>query len=119
MPRSEPEPVVDVHHGVAVEDPYRWLEDGASPRTREWIAEQQDYFEAYMSRIPQREVIRRRAEAMLRTEQVYAPQCWGNRLFYSKRLAHQDQPSIYMREGDGPEELLLDPRERARTRDSH
>ena len=30
-----------MRHGVAVADPYRWLEDGASPETLAWSAEQE------------------------------------------------------------------------------
>jgi len=28
----------DVYHGVTVEDPYRWLEDGANQEVRTWVA---------------------------------------------------------------------------------
>ena len=31
-PPSRREDIVDDYHGVAVADPYRWLEDGDAPR---------------------------------------------------------------------------------------
>jgi prolyl oligopeptidase len=34
-------------HGVVVRDPYRWLEDGNSAETREWVADQQHRYEGY------------------------------------------------------------------------
>ena len=37
-PYTPVEPVTDVWHGLAITDPYRWLEDSHSERTREWIA---------------------------------------------------------------------------------
>ena len=30
--------VVDLHHGVHVPDPYRWLEQGDASDVREWVA---------------------------------------------------------------------------------
>ena len=35
-----------MRHGVAVADPYRWLEDGASPETLAWGVEQERYLRA-------------------------------------------------------------------------
>src|SRR5215467_166602 len=42
-PQSAVEPVTEIFHGVSVTDPYRWLEDQNSPRTRAWLEEQTDY----------------------------------------------------------------------------
>jgi len=36
-PHSAVEPVTEIFHGASITDPYRWLEDQASPRTRVWI----------------------------------------------------------------------------------
>ena len=36
--------VVDVLHGEAVADPYRWLEDGDDPAVAEWTARQNERF---------------------------------------------------------------------------
>ena len=36
-PFSDSERVTEILHGVSVTDPYRWLEDQDSPRTRNWI----------------------------------------------------------------------------------
>src|SRR3982751_5225898 len=34
------EAVIDTLHGVAVADPYRWLEDAASPEVQRWTDQQ-------------------------------------------------------------------------------
>src|SRR5260370_8863598 len=42
-PLTKIDPVTEIIHGVAVADPYRWLEDQNSPRTREWLEKQTAY----------------------------------------------------------------------------
>jgi prolyl oligopeptidase len=112
-PHSIVEPVTDVFHGVAVTDPYRWLEDQDSPRTRAWIEEQTRYARAYLDSIPGRVRIRERIRTFLAIETYDSLQKAGNRYFFRKRLPDQEQPCIYMREGaDGEDQLLIDPGER-------
>lgn len=112
-PLSPAEPVTEVLHGVPVPDPYRWLEDQNSPRTRAWIQEQTSYARAYLDSIPGRERIQRRIREFLAVETYDSVQKAGRRYFFRKRLADQEQPCIYMREGaEGPDSLLLDPAKR-------
>jgi prolyl oligopeptidase len=109
-PFSAVEPVTETLHGVAVSDPYRWLEDQDSPRTREWIREQTRYARSYLENIPGRDRIRERVRELLEVETYDSFDKAGNRYFFRKRLARQEQPCIYMREGiDGPDQLLVDP----------
>jgi prolyl oligopeptidase len=112
-PFSPVEPVVDVLHGVSVTDPYRWLEDQNSPRTRSWIEEQTRYARAYLDRIPGREDTRRRVGELLDVETYDSLLKSGTRYFFRKRIAGQEQPCIYFREGSrGEDQLLVDPSER-------
>src|SRR5207249_6080636 len=112
-PHSAVEPVTEIFHGVPVTDPYRWLEDQDSPRTRAWIEEQTRYARAYLDSIPGRERIRERIREFLAVETYDSLQKAGSRYFFRKRLPDQEQPCIYMREGaDGEDHLLIDPSER-------
>jgi len=112
-PFSPTEPVTEVLHGVSVTDPYRWLEEQNSPRTRAWLEEQSRYARAYLDNIQGRDRVRRRVREFLAVETYDSLQKSGTRYFFRKRLPDQEQPSIYMREGaEGPDELLLDPAER-------
>ena len=109
-PLSAVEPVVDILHGVEVADPYRWLEDQNSPRTRGWIDEQTRYARAYLDSLPGRERIRERVSELLDVETCDSFLKARNRYFFRKRLTGQEQPSIYFREGaDGKDQLLVDP----------
>ena len=55
MDKLNPRPVtrrqlqIDDYHGTKVADPYRWLEDDTSAEVQQWIAEQNGYFEKYIS----------------------------------------------------------------------
>ena len=112
-PASQAEPVTEILHGVLVIDPYRWLEDQNSPRTREWIGEQTRYARSYLDNIPGRERIRERIREFLAVETYDSFLKAGKRYFFRKRLPEQEQPCIYMRDGaDGPDQLLLDPSHR-------
>jgi prolyl oligopeptidase len=109
-PVSEVEPVTDILHGVAITDPYRWLEDQNSPRTRTWIEEQTRYARAYLDGIPGRDEIRTRIRSFLAIETEDSILKAGNRYFFRKRLADEQQPSIYMRGGaEAEDQLLINP----------
>src|SRR5208282_2551064 len=105
-PPTQAEPVTEILHGVAVTDPYRWLEDQNSPRTRAWIEEQTRYARSYLDNIPGRERVRNRVREFLAVETYDSLQKSRARYFFRKRLPDQEQPCIYMREGaEGPDEL--------------
>jgi prolyl oligopeptidase len=109
-PFSPVEPVTEVLHGISVTDPYRWLEDQDSPRTRAWIAEQTRYARSYLDTIPGRDLIRRRVREFLAVETYDSLQKDGSRYFFRKRLPDQEQPCIYVRGGaEGEDQLLIDP----------
>lgn len=111
-PFSVVEPVTDVLHGVPITDPYRWLEDQDSPRTRKWIEEQRQFARACLDRLPGRDRIHKRIREFLAVETYDSLQKAGNRYFFRKRRAEQEQPCIYMREkANGEDQLLVDPAE--------
>ena len=112
-PYSPVEPVTDVLHGVPITDPYRWLEDQNSQRTREWLGTQHEYARSYLDAIPGRDRIRERIRELLDVETYDAVQKAGNKYFFRKRLPGQEQSCIHFREGtDGADRLLIDPAER-------
>ena len=105
--------VTEVLHGVRVTDPYRWLEDQDSPRTREWLDAQYMYARSYLDRIPDRDRIRKRIRELVDVETYDSIHKVGRRYFFRKRQPGQEQPCIYFREGsDGPDQILIDPAER-------
>ncbi len=118
-PRTRVEAVAENFGGVAVEDPYRWLEDQKSPETRAWINEQNRYTQSILGSLPGRETVRRRIEQLLKIDTINTPIARGDRYFFSKRLADQSQPVIYLRQGlRGPDQVLVDPNKLSADRSS-
>jgi prolyl oligopeptidase len=113
-PPTQIEPVTEILHGVEVTDPYRWLEDQNSPRTRRWLEEQATYTRVYFAAIPDREQIRARVEELLALKEVISePWNVADRYFFLKRRQNSEQPVIVMRDGlFGPEAVLVDPAQR-------
>ena len=85
-PKTLKNPVSDVYHGVTVVDDYRWLENGADPKVKAWVAEQNAYSQAYLSKLPQRApMIDYLKKTRQKTSIVYIPFKYaGGRLFASK-----------------------------------
>src|SRR5450631_3337640 len=55
---------IDHYHGIAVADPYRWMEDIDSPQTRNWVKAQSKLSSDYLSALPHREEIARRLQTI-------------------------------------------------------
>ena len=109
-PATAVKTVHDTYGAVDVADPYRWLEDQQSPKTRAWIAEQQACTEKALSPLAGREAISKRLSELLHTDTLNAPTERGGRYFFTKRLANEDLAKIYVRRGsDGADEVLVDP----------
>jgi prolyl oligopeptidase len=108
-------PVTDVYHqangpDVSVTDDYRWLEDGKSPETRAFITAENAYTQQYLDQLKILPQVRTQMAALLRVDQMSTPiRRPGDRLFFTRRLADEDQGSIYMRTGlHGSDERLID-----------
>jgi prolyl oligopeptidase len=114
-PFTPVEPVTEVLHGLEITDPYRWLEDQNSPRTRQWIEQQTAYTREYLDAIPGRDRIRKRVDELLTGKDVISdPWQIGDRYFFLKRQQNSEQHSIVIREGlAGEERILVDPALRA------
>jgi len=64
-PPTRKDDVADVLHGTRVEDPYRWLENGADPAVRAWTARQSQRTRAYLDALPVRARLRPRIESYI------------------------------------------------------
>ena len=101
--------VTDDYSGTKVEDPYRWLEDAKSPATRAWIGEENAYTQQYLSQISARPQMAAQLTALMRVDQYSMPTLRAGKYFFKKRLADENQGSIYMRNGwHGEDQEIID-----------
>ncbi len=101
---------VDTYHGVAVADPYRWLEDDNSAETAAWVEAQNKVTFGYLEQIPYRAAVKARLEALYNYPKYTAPRRKGDRFYFSKNDGLQNQSVLYVQQGlDGVPEVLIDP----------
>jgi prolyl oligopeptidase len=101
---------VDTYHGVAVPDPYRWLEDDTSAETAAWVEAQNRVTFAHLETIPFRGALTSRLEQLFNYPKFSAPERRGATWFFSKNDGLQNQAVIYTQQGlDGAPAVLLDP----------
>ncbi len=109
-PKTRADNIEDVLHGVKIVDPYRWLEDQTSPETRTWIDVQNKYTRSFLDVAPGRAELGKRLTELMRVDVIGMPRERGGRYFFTKRLANQDLPVLYVRKGlKGADEVLIDP----------
>ncbi|MCI0639684.1 MAG: prolyl oligopeptidase family serine peptidase [Gemmataceae bacterium] len=64
-PKTPKIAVEDTHHGVKVVDHFRWLEKTGDANVKEWIAAQNRHSQAYLNKLPARELLRKRLAKLL------------------------------------------------------
>ncbi len=110
-PRASVRPVPETLHGVAVTDPYRWMENPSDPEWRPYLMGQNAYARAVLARIPGRDALAAKISAASgKLVSVAAVQPAGGMIFTEIRPAGANTFKLYVREGlDGRDRLLIDP----------
>ena len=104
---------VDTWHGVAVHDPYRYMENLADPEVQTWIRAQGDWSRGVLDRIEGRAQLQARLTELdegLGDRRFEITRGAGAQVFYLMRGRSDRQVKLAMRERlDGPERILVDP----------
>jgi prolyl oligopeptidase len=118
-PATRAEPVTETLHGVAVTDPYRWLEGDNSnpermgqvtPEVAAWTDAQNAFTRASLDGLPGRRELEDRLRPLMEVGTVSKPAVRGDRYFFTRREGSQNQPVLYWRQGyRGESRVLLDP----------
>lgn len=106
-------PVADDYFGITIKDPYRYMEDLKNPEVDSWLKTQNAYTRAVLARIGGRAALLARINQLDESASARVSDVRrlpGGRYFYRKRLASENVPKLYMRDGfAGLEKLMLDP----------
>ena len=108
-PPTATKAVTENIHGTNLTDPYRWLEDRQSPETSAWIDAQMKYAEQYLSQVKIRPAMAKSSTSSCVSRPIASPSKVSGNFFFMKRLADENQHSIYVRRGlHAQDERLVD-----------
>jgi prolyl oligopeptidase len=107
-PPAERGDAKDTFHGVTVPDPYRWLEDLDSPKTRTWIKAQDDLTRQVLDGSTS-EGYRQRLDRLANIRRYTTPVQRGDRYFYFENDSNgRSGRVLQMRNGSEPPRTLID-----------
>jgi len=98
-PVVESQPTVDDYFGTKVTDNFRWLENSKSPETRAFIDEENAYTTRYLKQARIRPQIVDDLDPLEHTTRWSIPIQRAGNYYFMKRLAGEEQASIYVRHG--------------------
>src|SRR5690606_34981931 len=108
-PETNKVEVIDDFFGTKVTDAYRWLEDDTSAETGEWVKQQNEVTEDYLSQIPYRDAIKNRLTDLWNYEKFTAPFKRGEYTYFYKNDGLQNQFVLYRQKDESDVEVFLDP----------
>lgn len=109
-PVTKKEDISEIHFGIKVEDPYRWLENDTSSEVKKWIQQQNKVTFEFLNNIPQRKKIKERLTELVNYERKSTPFKKGKYYFYFKNTGLQNQSVLYFTDNLSKEgNILIDP----------
>jgi len=110
-PAARAEAVRDTYFGVAVEDPYRWLEETDSDEARAWLEAQTRYSRSVLKALPNRADLRAQIAALPSSMPPLSQmRLTGGVVFYLRQDVGSDVATLVARSRSvGSERVLLDP----------
>jgi prolyl oligopeptidase len=115
-PGATRQDIADDWHGVAVPDPYRWLEDAETPETLTWVAAQNVRTRQALDVRPDRGRWHERLVALLGAGVSTGCRIAGDRVFALERSGGADQHRLVVRsasDAGAAVRVLIDPATRA------
>ena len=112
-PVARVENVRETHHGVVVDDPYRWLE-GESAEVKAWSDGQSEHTRKLLDGLAEIEPLKKEIEAIIRAPitRYWGIQVAGKKLLLTRMLPNKEQPELIVvddLEKVANAKLVLDP----------
>ena len=104
--------LVEDRFGVAVADPYRWLENDVreDQEVAAWVAAQNEVTDAYLATLPGRETFAKALREVIDYERFSAPQEENGRYAYTWNSGLMNQDVLMLRDGvSGEGRIVIDP----------
>jgi prolyl oligopeptidase len=109
-PPVQATPVTDDYFGTKIVDNYRWLEDANSQETRAFIDAENAYTNTYLQQARIHAQAADDLDALENVSDTGAPTERAGNFFFERRLAGEQQYSIFVRRSwTGKDERLIDP----------
>jgi prolyl oligopeptidase len=101
---------IDVYHGVAVDDPWRWMEESGSAEVQAWVLAQNQLTERYIAALPGRMYFATRLRALLDHERMGLPDRENGVYAYTWNPGQAEQDVLRItRNPAEPGTMLIDP----------
>lgn len=111
VPKTARDTVTTNYFGTIVHDPYRWLENGTSPRVKKWINEENEFTDRVLSSFPEGKLIAGQIKDLsITSPEQFSPKLVAGRLFFSRWAPPEAQPVVaYKAWPDGKMKVLINP----------
>ncbi len=106
--------LVEIHHGVAVADPFRILENSSEPETGRWV-DAENALTRQLLDGPHRQQLVERLRVLHRYPRLSVPVTRGRRRFFTENAGDRNQAVLYVEDAasDGPRgavrKVIVDP----------
>lgn len=109
--KTKREQVVENYHGTLVADPYRWLENPENEEVKQWVDEQNEKTQSYLSTYPKREEVKEKLINVWNFPKYSVPRKEGEYYYFHKNDGLQNQAVFYRTSDLQSEnlEVVLDP----------
>ncbi|MED5621240.1 prolyl oligopeptidase family serine peptidase [Ideonella sp. BN130291] len=113
-PEAPTKPVVNIYHGVAVTDPYQWLEQGGAAEVKDWVAAENRLSRQWLDAVPGRALLRERIDRLMKSNSnAYFDLIErGGQVFAMKSQPPKQQPLLVLLksvDSTTEERVVLDP----------